>query len=105
MAKLVHTQQVVLIVMFSYILHLVETRCYYPDSSVAKQYVACNSTAGINGSACYDPEDICSTNGLCFGTANFMYRGGCTDKDWNSSNCASLCTQGTIACTLQGRRH
>ena len=68
---------------------LVEATCYYPDQSVAP-YRPCNSTVGV-GSACCGSKDACSTSGLCFGSAGFMYRGGCTAKDWNAEACSSQC--------------
>ncbi len=71
-----------------------QTTCYYPDKSIATGFEPCNSTlAEPNGagSACCATDDICTTGGYCFGDAYYPHRGACTDKSWNSGNCASEC--------------
>ena len=71
--------------------------CYYPDKSRAPAYEACNSTlAGPDdaGSACCAAGDICTMGGFCLNAMYYPYRGACTDRAWNSGNCASECLNG-----------
>ena len=72
--------------------------CYLPDKSVASSrgfiLEPCNATAaaGLDGSACCDLRNsVCMTNGYCFGSQNLVYRGGCTDANWNSPQCPANC--------------
>lgn len=71
--------------------------CYYPDKSIATGYELCNSTlagSGDAGSACCTAGDICTTGGFCLNSLYYPYRGACTDKSWNSNNCAGECLDG-----------
>lgn len=71
-----------------------QATCYYPDKSIATGFSLCNSTlAGPNsaGSACCTAGDVCTTGGYCLNSLYYPYRGACTDKSWNSDNCASEC--------------
>ncbi|PQE17390.1 effector OEC112 precursor protein [Rutstroemia sp. NJR-2017a BVV2] len=63
--------------------------CWYPDGATAEPgHVPCNQT--ISGaSACCDPDDSCTTSGMCLGASGWVYRGSCTDSDWESDNCAN----------------
>ncbi len=56
-------------------------------------FVPFNSSTGLSASACCVPlqGDICLKNGLCQLTSGYIYRGTCTDKSWQDSNCPSLC--------------
>lgn len=67
--------------------------CYNPDQ-IAQSYVPCDTTSGEH-SACCASGDQCTVNGYCFGSAGYMYRGGCTDINWQSPNCAPRCRDGT----------
>jgi hypothetical protein len=71
--------------------------CWYPDGATAEPgHVPCNQT--ISGaSACCDPDDSCTTSGMCLGASGWVYRGSCTDSNWESGNCANQfpnCTTG-----------
>ena len=71
-----------------------QATCYFPDKSIASGFELCNSTlVGPNGgeSACCTAGDICTTGGFCLNDMYYPYRGACTDKSWNSDNCASEC--------------
>lgn len=70
--------------------------CYWQDQPVAdpQSFRTCNSIAtGVNG-ACCGVSDTCSKNGYCFGIGGFMYRGVCTEIDWNAQACFRLCRIG-----------
>lgn len=80
--------------LFYALLPCVLASCYYPDSTPAPGYVAFNSTANGRQSVCCDIGDICTTQQLCQGNAGYTYRGGCTDKTWESPICQILCRNG-----------
>lgn len=70
--------------------------CYYPDKSIVPNYQACNPESD-NGSACCElSSSVCTTKGYCFGSVSVLYRGGCTDPEWRSPNCAQQCLNGTL---------
>ena len=74
---------------------LADQSCYNPDGIVPwKPYYPCNTASNVH-SACCGPGDQCTENGYCFGSAGFVYRGGCTDNTWQSPNCAQQCRDGT----------
>lgn len=69
--------------------------CYNPDQTVpSNPYYPCNTASGVD-SACCGFGDQCTENGYCFGSAGYIYRGGCTDITWQSANCAHHCKDGT----------
>ena len=69
--------------------------CYYPDRSIPPElYAECN-TVSNEDNACCNTGDQCTTQGYCYDTAGYLYRGGCTDITWESPNCASECKNGT----------
>ena len=73
--------------------------CFVPNGTIhylygRKAYVPCGPDDGTH-TGCCAPLDGCSTTGLCFGSAGYMYRGGCTDATWTSENCAQHCQKGT----------
>ena len=73
----------------------VHAECYYPDKSIVPNFQACN-LAQANGTACCElSTSVCTTEGYCVGNAGFFYRGGCTDPDWASPNCAKNCLDST----------
>ena len=94
-----------LVIGFNYFFDPGNAACYFPDGSIAPRYKACNITSHGEHSACCDTpdfsqcnasegyclDDACSTRGYCMGGASVMYRGGCTDANWESDNCASEC--------------
>lgn len=76
--------------------------CYWPNGNQippSAKYSPClpNPISGRDQShfACCDDAAICTDQGLCVGSANWFYRGGCTDKSWASSSCASACVAKT----------
>lgn len=74
-----------------------QATCYYPDKSRATGFEPCNSTlAGPSGagSACCAVGEVCTTGGFCLNDLYYPYRGACTDRSWNSVNCASECLGG-----------
>ncbi|KAF6238080.1 hypothetical protein HO173_003714 [Letharia columbiana] len=68
--------------------------CYWPDGSTipdSSDYTPCNITATGIDSACCESGDPCSANGYCFGNAGYVYRGGCTDINWDADECCPSC--------------
>ena len=63
--------------------------CFYPDGNIPKDFtfLPCGPENGPH-SACCGKGHGCSMNGFCFGNAGFMYRGGCTDRNWTAPACA-----------------
>ena len=74
-------------------------KCYFPDGSIPRgdesDYVPCGTENGPH-SACCAAGEGCTTTGLCYGAAGYMYRGGCTDKSWSAPACARKCTSGEL---------
>lgn len=77
---------------------LVESHCYWPDSTDASTgsdtYVPCFVNAST--SVCCLRGDLCLTTGLCF-TPDLgqVYRATCTDRLWkNKTACPDLCGSG-----------
>ncbi|TVY71443.1 hypothetical protein LSUE1_G005217 [Lachnellula suecica] len=64
--------------------------CFYPDGTTTDPvHRPCNTTIG--NSACCDPMDSCTTNGICLGRSGFNYRGSCTDSSWKDPTCPTAC--------------
>ena len=66
------------------------TMCYYPDGSDASTETPCPEPAS---SSCCPGKSSCLTNGLCWDSRNFMFRGSCRDKSWTDPNCPKFCRQ------------
>jgi hypothetical protein len=65
--------------------------CYWPDGSIAKTNVPCSSAPNAS---CCGSNNICLSNNLCldvFVQPYVLSRGGCTDPNWESDQCASVC--------------
>lgn len=65
--------------------------CYFPDGTIASNNVPCSSDTY---SACCGKSDVCLSNNLCMDTGEQPYvlsRGACTDPNWESDNCPSVC--------------
>ena len=74
---------------------LADKSCYNPDQAIpSRPYYPCNTASGVH-SACCGFGDQCTEQGYCFGSAGYLYRGGCTDITWESPNCAQQCKAGT----------
>lgn len=70
--------------------------CYWPDQSVAKDHIPCNSTTKgtqTSASACCPAtsNSYCTDSGLCL-TDGFIYRAGCTDITFTAPGCPAVCT-------------
>ena len=63
------------------------TMCYYPDGSNAAE-IPCPDPVSLS---CCPAESNCLTNGLCWDSRNFMFRGSCRDKSWTDPNCPQFC--------------
>ena len=63
------------------------TICYYPDGSNAAE-IPCPDPVSLS---CCPAESNCLTNGLCWDSRNFMFRGSCRDKSWTNPNCPQFC--------------
>lgn len=68
--------------------------CYYPDGSVAENYVSCSD--GNQISHCCSKESMCLTNGYCMATVGTysLTRATCTDPSWPSDTCKNPCNYG-----------
>ncbi|RAL05132.1 uncharacterized protein BO80DRAFT_452054 [Aspergillus ibericus CBS 121593] len=64
--------------------------CYYPNGNVATGNVPCSSETY---SACCGTSDICLSNNLCMDTGEqpYVLSRACTDPNWESENCPSVC--------------
>lgn len=72
-----------------------EPTCYFPDGRVASTYQPCNSTVDGDASVCCEVStSVCGSQGLCYGSDGYLYRGGCTDRKWKSAGCPTLCLDG-----------
>ena len=66
--------------------------CFAPDGTLVTTWSPCNSTEDGRVSACCElGSSVCTTTGLCVGSAEYFYRGGCTDPSWRSPSCPSQC--------------
>ena len=71
--------------------------CYYPNGSIAPEDTPCHPPAtGDSVSACCLDSHLCLDNGLCLPQdgAERLYRGSCTDRIWQSTECAQYCPDG-----------
>lgn len=82
-----------LLLLASLAAHINAETCYLPDGSAIGGVRVCDPSAPA--SACCAPGDECTTNGLCKagndGDNNWLWRGGCTDKSWESDSCPKYC--------------
>ncbi|KAM3075951.1 hypothetical protein ACMFMG_006537 [Clarireedia jacksonii] len=63
--------------------------CYFPDSTIAENFVACSSTQ--DGSCCQS-GDLCTQYGYCVSQSKgYHYRGACTDGSWGNPSCPDYC--------------
>lgn len=62
--------------------------CYNPNGSVSPIMFACDILTVF--SPCCMFGTVCLDNKLCRND-NDIYRGGCTDPTWNSSDCPRMC--------------
>ena len=64
--------------------------CYFPDGTIAEVDYACNLSS--NFSACCTIGAQCTESGLCYNDGNgYILRTSCTDRTWNSPECAHYC--------------
>lgn len=72
-------------------------KCYFPNGDEYTTGQPCNSTADGRVSVCCElSSSVCTTSGLCFGSAGYLYRGGCTDRSWTSPQCGQQCVDTRI---------
>jgi hypothetical protein len=73
--------------------HLSAETCYLPNGSAIGGLRVCDPSAPA--SACCALGDECTTNGFCKagndGDNNWLWRGTCTDKTWESDSCPKYC--------------
>ncbi|KAK4040448.1 hypothetical protein C8A01DRAFT_15685 [Parachaetomium inaequale] len=62
--------------------------CYFPNGELAPDY-PCDPTA--EESACCGVTALCLTNKLCRTPEGNLVRGTCTEKNWNTAECAQYC--------------
>ncbi|KAF2474681.1 uncharacterized protein BDR25DRAFT_111045 [Lindgomyces ingoldianus] len=80
----------------NYLFWRVDASCYYPNGDFPSDYVYAPCSDNENATCCMLGEgDQCLSNGLCYSPiSQYMFRGGCTDKSWNSPNCFQHCKTG-----------
>jgi hypothetical protein len=88
------SRAVLLLFLSSLVAHINAETCYLPDgSSLGDGLRVCDPSAPA--SACCASGDECTTNGFCKagndGDNNWLWRGGCTDKTWESDSCPKHC--------------
>lgn len=66
-----------------------QSQCFVPNGQAAAGNFPCDPTA--THSACCDTGSTCLTNKLCRGPNGNIIRGTCTDKNWESPECAYYC--------------
>ncbi|KAK4033447.1 hypothetical protein C8A01DRAFT_19603 [Parachaetomium inaequale] len=68
-----------------------QRQCFYPNGQLAANDFPCDS--GADESPCCGGSlgTVCLTNKLCRGADGNIIRGSCTDKNWNSPECAQYC--------------
>lgn len=71
--------------------------CYWPDGTT-NNYTPCPGVDEDNPGPCCsesDTKDPCLQGegavGNCLSLYGFIYRGGCTDPNWEAANCAKAC--------------
>ncbi|KAF2112427.1 hypothetical protein BDV96DRAFT_580683 [Lophiotrema nucula] len=74
----------------------VQGSCYYPDGSFPDDYIYTECSSDEGTTCCRLEEgDQCLSNGLCYYPwGEYMFRGGCSDKSWNSTGCFQHCKTG-----------
>lgn len=73
-----------------------DQRCYWPDATITDEdYIPCvNITSSGSYTACCGVGHYCFSNGLCLDNGGMTtYRGGCTDRSWNSADCPQYCEE------------
>ncbi len=76
--------------------------CYYPDGQETTALIPCN--ASLPATSCCKDSDVCLKNGLCFSPGlGSVVRRGCTDKMWNSTECAGICSSCELVAREQHR--
>lgn len=90
-----------------------EVECWAPDGKTRadnETYVPCNKLGitqdGVYSSCCRldgkaDERDLCATSGLCL-NGGVLFRGYCTDKNWDSPACVSVCTDNSVSVSVPG---
>jgi hypothetical protein len=66
--------------------------CFWPDGTSYPNASPCNASS--TGSHCCGNNDACLESGYCFyqgARRNGIYRGGCTDQNWESAACPYYC--------------
>ncbi|OCL13945.1 hypothetical protein AOQ84DRAFT_74884 [Glonium stellatum] len=84
---------------FGLLAHRVGASCYYPDGTFPTDYSYEPCTGDQYSSCCIPSEgDQCLSNGLCYYTGGqYAFRGACTDKTWQASQCFQHCKSGDAA--------
>lgn len=98
--KFLHRSLMVFVYFFSWTVH---TKCYLPDGtdsnvlyhSTANQPCNSGNEFGMCCAINRVNPDVCRSDGLCQSRDDGnVWRDGCTDPSWKSSNCIKLCNRG-----------
>ncbi|KAF3064354.1 hypothetical protein GL218_01035 [Daldinia childiae] len=76
---------------FAYTVFAAVDHCYYPNQQEAEDNSPCNPDADSSACCGGGIGNICLSNGLCQGSNGAVIRGSCSDKNWDSKNCAKYC--------------
>lgn len=84
---------------FGFFAHRVRASCYYPDGTFPTDYSYEPCTGDQYSTCCIPSEgDQCLSNGLCYYPGGeYAFRGACTDKTWQASQCFQHCKSGDAA--------
>ncbi|KAI1799654.1 hypothetical protein F4811DRAFT_568002 [Daldinia bambusicola] len=75
------------------------SQCYYPNQEEAEGDSPCNPNADSSACCGGGIGTVCLSNGLCQGPNGAVIRGSCSDKYWNSGNCANYCLGASLGGT------
>ncbi|KAI1468963.1 uncharacterized protein F4812DRAFT_353003 [Daldinia caldariorum] len=77
----------------------ISSHCYYPNQQEAEGDSPCNPNADSSACCGRGIGTICLSNGLCQGPNGAVIRGSCSDKYWDSGNCANYCLGASLGGT------
>ncbi|KAK6514745.1 hypothetical protein TWF506_007111 [Arthrobotrys conoides] len=69
-----------------------QRRCYFPNGNLAPDHRACDPEAEtdnrVHSSCCSIDDNVaCLSSNYCLNQNGYVYRGACTDRDWEDSSC------------------
>ena len=77
-----------------------QSQCYFPNGRQAADNSPCDPDAKESACCGGSRGTVCLTNKLCRGPDGNIIRGSCTDKNWDSPECAQYCLSTTASCLI-----